>query len=473
MDVVLVGLPGSGKSVVGRRLANRHARRVHRPRRTHRVRRPAGRSRRSSRTTARPRSARSSGPPIADLGRADTDAGGPPRDRDRRRRGRRSAQPLGALSRPDVGLARRPAGGPRPAPAALAARAAARHRPRPDRHDPGPRHAAGAVLRRGDHPSRGRRRGPGRRRRGGGRIAGGGPDAGAARRCSAPTTAIGRIVLGEGIAAETRRRGTRRAARTARDPRSASPAPGRPSGERLADDLRGRRPRGRDGPAARGRGGQAARRHRDRGQRAGGAPGRRASCSSAIGGGALGDAAGFLAAIYLRGIRFIQVPTTLVAQIDSSIGGKTGVDLPEGKNLVGAFHQPAAVVIDVALPADAPRAPAAGRARRGGQDGRPRRRAAVRAARGGRAGDRPRRRGRVRRPASSPSSSSGPAWAKVEVVAADERERNAGRRPDHPQPGPHARPRRRGGGRLRRPAPRRGGRLRPARRVRGSASRSA
>ncbi|MEA2619751.1 MAG: shikimate kinase / 3-dehydroquinate synthase, partial [Chloroflexota bacterium] len=69
----------------------------------------------------------------------------------------------------------------------------------------------------------------------------------------------------------------------------------------------------------------------------------------AIGGGALGDAAGFLAAIYLRGIRFIQVPTTLVAQIDSAIGGKTGVDLPEGKNLVGAFHQPSAIVIDVDL----------------------------------------------------------------------------------------------------------------------------
>jgi shikimate kinase/3-dehydroquinate synthase len=68
----------------------------------------------------------------------------------------------------------------------------------------------------------------------------------------------------------------------------------------------------------------------------------------AIGGGALGDTAGFLAATYLRGIPFIQVPTTLVAQIDSAIGGKTGVDLPEGKNLVGAFHQPASIVIDVA-----------------------------------------------------------------------------------------------------------------------------
>jgi shikimate kinase/3-dehydroquinate synthase len=69
----------------------------------------------------------------------------------------------------------------------------------------------------------------------------------------------------------------------------------------------------------------------------------------AIGGGALGDAAGFLAATWLRGVPLVHVPTTLVAQIDSSIGGKTGVDLPDGKNLVGAFHQPAAVIIDVAL----------------------------------------------------------------------------------------------------------------------------
>ena len=66
----------------------------------------------------------------------------------------------------------------------------------------------------------------------------------------------------------------------------------------------------------------------------------------AIGGGALGDAAGFVAATYLRGVPLIHVPTTLVAQIDSSIGGKTGVDLPEGKNLVGAFHLPEATIID-------------------------------------------------------------------------------------------------------------------------------
>ena len=68
----------------------------------------------------------------------------------------------------------------------------------------------------------------------------------------------------------------------------------------------------------------------------------------AVGGGALGDAAGFLAATWLRGVPVIHVPTTMVAQIDSSIGGKTAVDLPEGKNLVGAFHQPAAIVADVA-----------------------------------------------------------------------------------------------------------------------------
>ncbi len=68
----------------------------------------------------------------------------------------------------------------------------------------------------------------------------------------------------------------------------------------------------------------------------------------AVGGGALGDPAGFLAAAYLRGVPWIQVPTTLVAQVDSAIGGKTGVDLPEGKNLLGAFHHPAAIVLDVA-----------------------------------------------------------------------------------------------------------------------------
>ena len=67
----------------------------------------------------------------------------------------------------------------------------------------------------------------------------------------------------------------------------------------------------------------------------------------ALGGGVTGDLAGFAAASYMRGIRYVQVPTTLLAGIDSSVGGKTGFDLEEGKNLVGAFHQPTGVLFDI------------------------------------------------------------------------------------------------------------------------------
>lgn len=75
----------------------------------------------------------------------------------------------------------------------------------------------------------------------------------------------------------------------------------------------------------------------------------------ALGGGVVGDLAGFAAAAYLRGVPLLQAPTTLLAQIDSSVGGKTGVNLPLGKNLVGAFHQPSAVVIDTGTLATLPR----------------------------------------------------------------------------------------------------------------------
>lgn len=66
----------------------------------------------------------------------------------------------------------------------------------------------------------------------------------------------------------------------------------------------------------------------------------------ALGGGVLGDTAGFAAASYLRGVPLVQIPTTLLAMVDSSVGGKTGVDLPQGKNLVGAFKQPELVIVD-------------------------------------------------------------------------------------------------------------------------------
>ncbi len=69
----------------------------------------------------------------------------------------------------------------------------------------------------------------------------------------------------------------------------------------------------------------------------------------ALGGGVVGDVCGFAAAIYLRGVKFVQIPTTLLAAVDSSVGGKTGVDLPAGKNLAGAFHQPSLVLCDTSV----------------------------------------------------------------------------------------------------------------------------
>jgi len=75
----------------------------------------------------------------------------------------------------------------------------------------------------------------------------------------------------------------------------------------------------------------------------------RKSLLIALGGGVVGDVAGFIASIYMRSIPYIQIPTTLLAQVDSSVGGKTGVDLPEGKNLLGTFYQPKAVYIGLSF----------------------------------------------------------------------------------------------------------------------------
>ena len=169
----------------------------------------------------------------------------------------------------------------------------------------------------------------------------------------------------------------------------------------------------------------------------------------ALGGGVVGDVAGFCAAVYQRGVRVVQVPTTLVAQVDSAYGGKTGVDLPEGKNYAGAYHQPAAVLVDPSTMATLPQAElAAGWAEviktaliaggtlwervRGGRAAGPRPRARLRAHQARRGGE---RRARLRPP------------------------------PD-PQPRPHGRSRHRDGHRLPALPARRGGRARPARRAR-------
>ncbi len=73
----------------------------------------------------------------------------------------------------------------------------------------------------------------------------------------------------------------------------------------------------------------------------------RSGCIIALGGGVVGDISGYAAATYMRGIAFVQIPTTLLSQVDSSVGGKTGIDLPFAKNIVGAFHQPSLVIADM------------------------------------------------------------------------------------------------------------------------------
>ena len=75
----------------------------------------------------------------------------------------------------------------------------------------------------------------------------------------------------------------------------------------------------------------------------------RGDCVIALGGGVVGDLAGFAASVLRRGVRFVQIPTSLLAQVDSSVGGKTGIDTKQGKNLIGAFHQPSLVLADTSV----------------------------------------------------------------------------------------------------------------------------
>ena len=181
----------------------------------------------------------------------------------------------------------------------------------------------------------------------------------------------------------------------------------------------------------------------------------------AIGGGALTDAAGFAAATYLRGVPIVHVPTTLVGQIDAALGGKTAVDLPEGKNLVGAFHQPRGLHRGRGLPGQ-PAAPSAPRSpRRGGQDGRSRRRPPARPRR---AGWRGLRQGRGRALRIGRRRGDGRAMRLGE--GGDRHRRRARVGPAHdPEPWAHHRPRHRGGSRIQDDPSRRGRRLRAARRL--------
>ena len=420
MDIVLVGLPGSGKSVVGKRLANRHAAAFIDL--DERIERADGRP--IPTIFAEDGEAAFRGlerDAVADLGPADPDplvrrviatGGGAvvdPRNRWALYRGRVGVWLDG---RPEV-LAQRLRRSPHVRPlvtgrdpiGTLRDLAARRERfyAATDIHVAGVADVSTVVTAVEDHLER----------------RGSGPDAGT--RLLSASTPIGRIVIGDRIAASAvdaalGRLEARRAIVVS------EPGAWEAVGARIVAELEAR---GRpvetvllpEGEAAKRlsvietAASELAQHHISRGEPL-----------VAIGGGALGDAAGFLAATFLRGIPIIHVPTSLVAQIDSSIGGKTAVDLPEGKNLVGAFHQPSDVVIDVSLLASVPE--------------RHRRAALGEAVKMAALGDERlfellEQRGEAIASGDPASEARGDvaelvercAWAKVEVVVADERER--------------------------------------------------
>ena len=345
MDVVLVGLPGSGKSAVGRRLAHRHEARFVDLDET--IEKAAGRSipqifaeRGEAGFRALARQA------VLDLGPADPDAairtvvatgGGTvvdPRNRWALYRGR---LPVWLDVRPEV-LAQRLRRSPnvRPLIAGRDPMGAIRDLSRDRERFYSAAHRLNGVAELAAIVER--------------------VDALAAERGAGhvPTTLLrgrslgGDLVIGEGIAVAAVGDALR-GLRARRAILVSEPGAWAAAGSALADALRDDGwpverillPQGEDSKrmaVVEAAASELARLHAERGEPL-----------VAIGGGALGDAAGFLAASWLRGVPFVQVPTTLVGQIDSSIGGKTGVDLPEGKNLVGAFHPPATIVIDVAL----------------------------------------------------------------------------------------------------------------------------
>ncbi|HET9456576.1 MAG TPA: bifunctional shikimate kinase/3-dehydroquinate synthase [Candidatus Limnocylindrales bacterium] len=358
MDVVLVGLPGSGKSAVGRRLAHRHdAPFVDLD---DQIERSSGRSIPDIfAEDGEPAFRRLEREAVAALGPADPDprvrrviatGGGAVVDPRNRWALYRRRLPIWLDGRPEV-LAQRLRRSPHIRPLVAgrdpigAIRGLAHERER--FYAPGHRlnsaSEVNTLVERIDAIVAATRGKGGVAGGAGGGVAGGGGTV-----LLRAETAIGRIVVGEGVAA-TEVSAALRTAAARRAILVSEPGAWAAGGERLAAALGAagwtvERVMLPEGEAAKrlavieASASELARLRAERGEPL-----------VAIGGGALGDAAGFLAATWLRGVPVIHVPTSLVAQIDSSIGGKTGVDLPEGKNLVGAFHQPLVVVIDVAF----------------------------------------------------------------------------------------------------------------------------